>query len=282
MIIESVDMSWEYQTFPDGEIHMQLEQKTAEKIASSSETIFFFCSITGDEAFFRVVDQISVLHALGAEKRLKIIVRYMAYMTQEKGCTREALKGLTRLKILEAQAKESTLAFVEPHLNPMPIKATILEVPWERILTQLQCTNPVLVAMDEGAVKRITLLGTKTGLPVILLSKTHTGWETVESTIGISTGIPSGPRTYIFIDDMIRSGKTILSAVKELFHKSLGDDAIAIAAHPRFTVYGVPETLRVLKAIHVFDTIGFRNLHNSTVIVDIHKLYYSDLIAQLT
>ena len=202
-------------TFSDGEIYTQIQTKFKNKdVALIGGTI-------DDTDIMELYDISCALVKLGA-KSLTLIIPFFGYSTMERGLEEgEVVKAKTRARLLSLIPnayqgnniimldlhKEGITHYFENSVHAINIHAQNKIID---LIKSLEIENFAVGAVDEGGAKNTRQIADKFQVPALFVLKRRKGEKiSLEATGKINKKI----KNIILIDDMIRSGSSIINAV---------------------------------------------------------------------
>lgn len=226
----------EEKTFADGEKYTRIETNFKNKDV---------CVVGGtisDEDIMDIYDLSCSLVKLGA-RTLNIVIPYFGYSTMERSeIDGEIVKAKTRARLLSLIPiayqgnniimvdlhKDSITHYFENNVHSINIETNPIII--EKIKT-LNLGNYAIGATDEGGAKRIRKISNKLDVPALMLLKRRVGNSV---SLECSCTVDASLEHVVIVDDMIRSGGTILQAVEAYSKQNPNVKFTVIATHGVF------------------------------------------------
>lgn len=240
--------------FSDGEIKVQFN----ESVRGNDVYIVQPTCPPVNENLMELFIMIDALKRASARK-ITAVIPYYGYACQEKkDHSREPITarlvanfleraGIDRVITIDLHAGAIQGFFDVPvdHLTAVPLFASYFK--------QKQILNPVFVSADEGRAKHVRQVSSRVGAPLAVGYKFHP--DTMVSDLTHLAGDVKG-KTPVIIEDMIRTGGSLVECVKSLLKNGCNPEIYIAATHGVFTnssfeKLSIPE----IKEVVVTDTI---------------------------
>lgn len=248
-------LSVEFHSFSDGEERVRIEKSVL------GEDVLVVQSTAGrvNDYYMELFFLVDAAHRSGA-KTVTLLIPYLGYQRQDHVFRDgEAVSLDVIARIFESLKVDKIITFdlhsikipeefriPISHLSALPLFAEKIK---KMVNGQLSIVNCCLVSPDMGGIRRIKILAELLNLPYISIEKNRdlkTGEVKVEKINGNVT------KTAIIVDDMISTGRTIISAANLLLEKG-AEEIYVFATHPVFSG-GAAKLLEDSKVEKVFVT----------------------------
>lgn len=250
--------------FPDGEIYLRILEEIENENVLVVQSMY---PVQGD----RLVELLLALEVLNRYRnKVSVLITYLAYARQD----REFLKGepislFSIIRAMKAQGLNSLIT-IDAH-NPLAVKEAIGstryfnllpgEIFAEVLLGKYKATELTVVAPDQGATERATLLASKLGCGYVVVKKVRdkvTGQvsHTFDSLDTVSD-------VAVIVDDIISTGGTIAGIASYL--RNRGTKTVVVASHAllvgdayeRLIKAGVEEIYSIPTIPHTFSSVVY-------------------------
>ncbi|WP_230198440.1 ribose-phosphate diphosphokinase [Luminiphilus syltensis] len=200
--------------FPDGESRIRLPEHLP-------ETVFICRSLNQpNEKLIELILAVSSARELGARK-ITLVAPYLAYMRQDKAfhpgeAVSQKIVGNLLATFFDA------LITVDPHLHrvhriedavPIPLALTLSATTAMSSYLEGKLEKPILIGPDEESEQWVAAIAQQNDLEFYVARKLRFGDRDV------SVSLPNADyreRHVVFVDDVISTGRTIESAIKEI------------------------------------------------------------------
>lgn len=225
--------SIEIRKFPDNETYVKINSDVKNKIVFVVDTL--------DKPDDKLLPLLFVTHTLKKQgaKMICLVAPYLPYMRQDKQFkTGEALTSAIFADTISKNI--DCLITIDPHLHRIKNLSTIYPIP--RIITLhaikpiaewiLQSgISPFIIGPDKESAQWVQEIAKLTKSPFITITKTRLADEKVTMEI---PEIIEKTRTPVLIDDIISTGISMITAIKELKNRNL-KKPFCIAIHAIFS-----------------------------------------------
>ena len=253
-------------------LEIEMGKSRIERFSDGEIKVSFDESVRGKEAYIiqptcppvseHILELLIMIDALKRASASKItaVLPYYAYACQEKKDTpREPISakliadcletaGVTRIITMDLHAGAIQGFFDVPvdHLTAIPIIS--------KYFMNKNIQNPVLVAADDGRAKHVRRVAGRVGAPLAVSYKYHP--EAMVSSITHLAGDVKG-KTPIIVEDMIRTGGTIIECVKALLDNGANPEIYIAATHGIFSgdAFKKLSAMPEIKEVIITDTI---------------------------
>jgi ribose-phosphate pyrophosphokinase len=241
--------------FPDGESYVRIHGPVGEEA-------FLVCTLAQpDEQFLRVIFAERAMRSCGA-KKVTLIAPYLAYLRQDQQFhPGEAVSSRIFADLLSREF--DGLVTVDPHLHRYASLAEVFSIPTIVVRTaavigdwiQENISSPVVIGPDQESAQWVEEVAESAGSPWAVFTKKRAGDRSVR--LNAPDLRPFHGCTPVLVDDIISSGRTILSAAKALLEAGLGP-AFCLCVHALFDDRESTELASLFKAILTTDSIPNR------------------------
>lgn len=222
-------------TFSDGENYFKFNDNI------KNEDILILGGTITDKEVLDIYDIACAASMYGA-KSINLIIPYFGYSTMERAVDGlEIVKAKTRARLFSSiprAIKINTIYLFDLHVNGILhyFEGELHSVHMygkkliKKVIKEINSKKLVLASPDEGRTKWVSSLSQEFNLPFAIALKNRNG----ESVSGLTAHGNVKGKDILIYDDMIRSGGTIIEAVKN--YKKLGaKDIYVMTSHGIFT-----------------------------------------------
>jgi ribose-phosphate pyrophosphokinase len=216
-------------TFPDGETLVRIPMDV------SGETVVFAASLGHpDEKILPLLFAADAARELGAD-RVVLAAPYLAYMRQDiRFHAGEAVSSRTFARILSSAF--DALVTVDPHLHRWASLSHIYTVPAQAVTAAPaiakwvaeNVAEPIIVGPDAESEQWVAEVARIARAPYTVLEKTRRGDRDVE--VSLRDTVAVGSRTPVLVDDIISTGRTLVSAAVAIRAAGMRDP-VAVGVH---------------------------------------------------
>ncbi len=274
----------ETKTFQDGEVYHRFISPI------QNEDVVLLGSMENDAQALELFDLACAASKLGA-KTLSFVVPYFGYATMERAIKEgEVVKAKTRARLFSSVPLahqgnniflldlhvESLVHYFEGSIHSVHLSAVDLLV--DEVKNELKKQNIkdfIIASADTGRAKTVQKLGQTLGCDCAFIVKKRDGDRVSAQAVGVDCK----DKVVIIYDDMIRSGNTIVEAIK--VYRNHGAKAVwVVCTHGVFT----DPNSKIFYADHKFFTnshsnhIRFRSYGTEAVVVDTMPIFAKALI----
>ncbi|MGB0466741.1 MAG: ribose-phosphate pyrophosphokinase [Pontibacterium sp.] len=214
-LIQAEKGELEQRHFPDGESYLRVLNDCQQR------DVIIFCNLyQPDEKTLRLIFLTDTLRELGA-RQVGLITPYLAYMRQDKRFKAgECVSSRPFARLLSNEL--DWLITMDPHLHRYNSLDEIYSIPGQVVpaapliaqWVKENITRPLLIGPDMESEQWVSQVATLAGAPFQVLTKVRHGDYEVE------VSLPEVERwqgyTPVLIDDIISSGRTMLSTIDHL------------------------------------------------------------------
>lgn len=197
--------------FPDGETYLRFDSPVR------GRCVVLACTLDRpDEKLVRVILASATARDLGAD-RVLLVAPYVPYLRQdERFHPGECVSARVVADLLSTAADR--IVTVDPHLHRLPSLPPAFDVvrsaPLISAWIASHVSNPVLIGPDEESRQWVSEVAGLCGAPYFILRKTRLGDREVR--IEFPSDASWTGRTPVLVDDIISTGRTMISTVKHL------------------------------------------------------------------
>jgi ribose-phosphate pyrophosphokinase len=242
----------ETRSFPDGETYVRVHD-----VPSDRE--FLICTLPRpDEQFLPLIYAARAMRDTGA-KEITLVAPYLAYLRQDRQFTSgEAVSSRIFAELISREF--DALITVDPHLHRYKDLNEIYGIPTLVVPTsetiagwvRSNVESPVIVGPDEESLQWVERVARSADCPWAVFRKERLGDRSVR--LAPPTLDTLRRRTPVFIDDIVSSGATMISAAKILLGAGLRP-GFCIAVHALFDINVSTELEGLFQKVLTFDTI---------------------------
>lgn len=214
--------------FPDGECYVRINSTVKNKV------VILFCTLNNpNQKILSLMFTAQTLKELGA-KKIILVSPYLPYMRQDKRFKPgEAITSQLFAKFLSSWV--DYLVTVDPHLHRIHHLSSIYSIPvltlhaHEKIAQWIKenIKSPFLIGPDSESKQWVSEIAEQLKAPYIVCCKNRLSAREVKIDI---PPFSSTTETLILMDDMISTGSSMMSILKQLSLQ--GHKGICLAVHP--------------------------------------------------
>lgn len=229
----------EIKRFSDGEVYHRLITDVR------NQDVILLGSLEKDSEFMEMYDLACAIVKYGA-KSLNFVIPYFGYSTMERADKEgEVVKAKTRARLFSSVPLadqgnniflmdlhvESMIHYFEGNLHSVHVSAipTLLEEVKKSLKAQ-NITDYIVASADTGRAKAVQKIAQKLDCDCAFIVKKREG----EKVSAQAVGVECKDKTVIIYDDMIRSGNSIMEAIK-IYKDHGAKDVWIVTTHGVFT-----------------------------------------------
>lgn len=263
------------QRFSSGELHLTLQQSVLHEIC------FLLGSIAPPDS--NLLSYLMLSHTLKKEGAGKCIafLPYLAYSREEhpkEGKSQAtalmgallASSGIDKIVTIDLHSKMAEALF------PIPLVSLSLSSIFSEQLKKIDFIPDVFVSPDEGGIERCQDVAAASGgaIPVAYMKKKRDS----SGVIHLDLVGPIGKKVVI-IDDILDTGKTLISCVKKLQWQGM-ERCIIMVSHGLFTKGTWEELLALgVESLYCSDSIPLKHRHKAIKVLSLAPLLEKSLCA---
>ena len=274
----------ETKEFSDGEVYHRFLDSVR------NEDVVLVGSLEKDADFLELYDLGCAAAKYGA-RTLSFVVPYFGYSTMERSVHEgEVVKAKTRARLFSSiplahQGNniflldlhvETLVHYFEGNIHSIHVSAVpdlIDQV--KQLLAKKNATNYIVASADTGRAKTVQKLGQLLGCDTAFIVKKRDGDKVSAQAVGVDCK----DKIVIIYDDMIRSGKTIVEAMK-IYKQHGAKEVWIVSTHGVFT----DPNSKIFWADQKFFTnshshhVKFRSYGNNAYVVDVMPIFAKALV----
>lgn len=199
--------------FPGGEVQVRIEDLEAN---TAPAEIDIHANLTSSDALMALLLLTDAVRRRYNDPRIRLVCPYLPYARQDRvAYPGEALSAAVAARLLNSQNYASVEVWDAHSDVSLALLDRVRHRPASDFAHAIIGPHDVIVAPDQGAVKRARACASLAGAPLVLAEKTRST-DTGEITGTVVHSEPIGARDFLIIDDICDGGRTFIELARVL------------------------------------------------------------------